>query len=189
MDSSALRTAPRIARFSLNRYKSRWGARGELQIPEIAGASGPGPKGVDRTGFHTNSTNIQGGLCSPADVSRTDQKGPDAWSGEAAAEPNPAEESGAHRVSPARSLGAPSLASRPPEGCEVVYDEDERTRLMADLTRLIRGPSVPQSARLAGLTLIGWLARRRPDETPHAIGIDEARESERRIKSARSKTR
>jgi hypothetical protein len=70
-----------------------------------------------------------------------------------------------------------------------VYDEGERTRLMADITRLIRGPAVPQNARLAGLTLIGWLARRRPSEMPHAIGIDEARESERRIKSARSKTR
>ena len=42
---------------------------------------------------------------------------------------------------------------------------------------------MPRSARLAGLTLVGWLARRRPDETPHAIGIDEARESERRIQS------
>jgi hypothetical protein len=70
-----------------------------------------------------------------------------------------------------------------------VYDEAERTRLMADLSRLLREPTMPRSARLAGLTLIGWLARRRPNESPHTIGIDEARESERRVQSARSKTR
>jgi hypothetical protein len=70
-----------------------------------------------------------------------------------------------------------------------VYDEAERTRLISDIMRLLRDPSVPRSARLAGLTLIGWLARRRPDEAPHAIGIEEARESERRIRAARSKTR
>jgi hypothetical protein len=123
-------------------------------------------------------------------VSRTEEKGAVAWAGEPGAELNSAEESGAHRISSARSVGLHSPAVQPPEGCEeVVYDEGERTRLMADITRLIRGPSVPQSARLAGLTLIGWLARRRPHESPHAIGIEEARESERRIKSARSKTR
>jgi len=60
---------------------------------------------------------------------------------------------------------------------------------MADLSRLLREPTMPRSARLAGLTLIGWLARRRPSESPHTIGIDEARESERRVQSARSKTR
>ena len=38
------------------------------------------------------------------------------------------------------------------------------------------------------MNLIGWLARRRPDEAPHALGLDEARESERRIRAAR-KTR
>ena len=70
-----------------------------------------------------------------------------------------------------------------------MYDEAERTRLMADIIRLLREPSMPRSARLAGLTLVGWLARRRPGETPHAIGIDEARESERRIRSTRAKVR
>jgi hypothetical protein len=39
------------------------------------------------------------------------------------------------------------------------------------------------------LTLIGWLARRRADEAPHSLGIDEARESERRIKASRAKAR
>ncbi|MGD0675638.1 MAG: hypothetical protein ABSC94_09485 [Polyangiaceae bacterium] len=67
--------------------------------------------------------------------------------------------------------------------------ESERTRLIADLAKLVREPSVPESMRLAGLTLIGWLARRRSDESPHAIGIEEARESERRMRAVRNKTR
>lgn len=68
-------------------------------------------------------------------------------------------------------------------------DDSERTRLITDITRLIRGSAVPEGARLAGLTLIGWLARRRLDEAPHAIGIEEARQSERRIRAARAKIR
>jgi hypothetical protein len=48
---------------------------------------------------------------------------------------------------------------------------------------------MPEGTRLAGLTLIGWLARRRPDEAPHSIGIEEARESERRVRTTRTKTR
>ncbi|MDP9034571.1 MAG: hypothetical protein M3O50_07165 [Myxococcota bacterium] len=68
-------------------------------------------------------------------------------------------------------------------------DESRRTRLIADLTRLIREPSTPEGTRVAGLSLIGWLARRRPEEAPHAIGIDEARESERRLKTVRPKAR
>jgi hypothetical protein len=68
-------------------------------------------------------------------------------------------------------------------------DEAERTRLIAILTRLIREPCVPEMTRLAGLTLIGWLARRRSEETPHALGIEEARQSERRQRSARNKSR
>jgi hypothetical protein len=70
-----------------------------------------------------------------------------------------------------------------------VADEIERTRLITDISRLIQESAVPEGARLAGLTLIGWLARRRTDEAPHAIGIDEARESERRIRAARPKMR
>jgi hypothetical protein len=64
-----------------------------------------------------------------------------------------------------------------------VHDEAERTRLIGDITRLIREPTMPENTRLAGLTLIGWLARRRAEEAPHALGIDEARESERRIRA------
>jgi len=73
-------------------------------------------------------------------------------------------------------------------GCGVA-DETERTRLIADITRLMREPAMPETTRVAGMTLIGWLARRREDESPHSIGIEEARESERRIRAARSKTR
>ncbi len=107
-------------------------------------------------------------------MSRTDEKGPGAWSLETGLTNDPGAE--AHRT-------------QPPPGCLFVYDETERTRLMADIIRLLREPSVPRSARLAGLTLVGWLARRRPDESPHAIGIDEARQSEQRLRSARSKVR
>ncbi|MGH7268915.1 MAG: hypothetical protein ACREJ3_00665 [Polyangiaceae bacterium] len=75
--------------------------------------------------------------------------------------------------------------------CDQAYlcDEGQRARLMAEIMRLIREPSMPQATRLAGLTFIGWLARRKPDEMPHAVGIEEARESERRIKASRTKTR
>ncbi len=82
-----------------------------------------------------------------------------------------------------------SIGDRPsavqPIGGLGVPDETERTRLIGDIMRLIREPAMPEATRHAGMTLIGWLARRRPDEAPHALGIDEARESERRIKAAR----
>lgn len=68
-------------------------------------------------------------------------------------------------------------------------DETERTRLIADIMRLIREPAMPEATRVAGMNLIGWLARRRETEAPHAIGIEEARESERRIRAARPKAR
>jgi hypothetical protein len=71
----------------------------------------------------------------------------------------------------------------------VHYDEVQRTRLMADIIRLIREPSMPQGTRTAGMTLVGWLARRRADEAPHAVGVEEARESERRMQTARVKPR
>jgi hypothetical protein len=47
---------------------------------------------------------------------------------------------------------------------------------------------MPETTRTAGLTLIGWLARRMPGEAPHAIGVAEARQSEQRIRAQR-KTR
>jgi hypothetical protein len=82
------------------------------------------------------------------------------------------------------------ISSAPPvSGIRTVTDEAARTRLMADITRLIHEPGMPEPTRLAGLTLIGWLARRRAHEPPHAIGIVEARESEKRLRAARSKAR
>jgi hypothetical protein len=68
-------------------------------------------------------------------------------------------------------------------------DEGERARLISDITRLIREPQMPETTRTAGLTLIGWLARRMPGEAPHAIGVAEARQSERRLRAAQRKTR
>ncbi|MBV9948742.1 MAG: PEP-CTERM sorting domain-containing protein [Myxococcales bacterium] len=74
---------------------------------------------------------------------------------------------------------------RQPLGDSRVADENERARLIADIARLIREPTVPEPTRVAGLTLIGWLARRRPEESPHAIGVSEALESERRLRAAK----
>jgi hypothetical protein len=64
-------------------------------------------------------------------------------------------------------------------------DEGERARLIGDITRLLREPHMPETTRTAGLTLIGWLARRMPGEEPHAIGVTEARQSERRVRATR----
>ncbi len=70
-----------------------------------------------------------------------------------------------------------------------VPDEGERARLISDITRLIREPQMPETTRTAGLTLIGWLARRMPGEAPHAIGVAEARQSERRLRAAQQRKR
>lgn len=72
---------------------------------------------------------------------------------------------------------------------EEVPDEGERARMISDITRLIREPHMPETTRCAGLTLIGWLARRMPGEAAHAIGVSEARQSERRIRAAQRKPR
>ena len=83
-------------------------------------------------------------------------------------------------------------ASRSGRSCaatDELPDEGERARLISDITRLIREPQMPETTRTAGLTLIGWLARRMPGEAPHAIGVAEARQSERRIRAAQRKTR
>ncbi len=42
--------------------------------------------------------------------------------------------------------------------------EEERTRLIGDIARVLRDGPVPEEARVAALTLIGWLARRMPGE-------------------------
>jgi len=68
-------------------------------------------------------------------------------------------------------------------------DETARARLIADIARLIREPTVPEGTRLAGLTLIGWLARRRPHELTHAAGVEEARKSKSHLQAVRAKAR
>jgi hypothetical protein len=68
-------------------------------------------------------------------------------------------------------------------------DETMRTRLIGDIVLLLRDTATPETARVAGLTLVGWLARRRIEETPHAAGVNEARESERRLRASRAKAR
>jgi hypothetical protein len=68
-------------------------------------------------------------------------------------------------------------------------DESDRTRLIGDISRVIREPEIPESARSAGLELIGWLARRMPGESAHSVGVEEARESQRGMRAARRKSR
>jgi len=72
-------------------------------------------------------------------------------------------------------------------GGPCVTDENDRTRLIGDISRLIREPEIPESARSAGLELIGWLARRMPGESAHAVGVEEARQSQRLMRAARRK--
>ncbi len=68
-------------------------------------------------------------------------------------------------------------------------EESDRTRLIGDLTRLIREPEVPESTRTAGLELIGWLARRMPGESAHDVGVEEAARQSERMLEARRKGR
>ncbi len=42
--------------------------------------------------------------------------------------------------------------------------EEERTRLIGEIARVLREGPVPEEARAAALTFIGWLARRMPGE-------------------------
>lgn len=70
-----------------------------------------------------------------------------------------------------------------------VADETDRARMIGDICRLIREAEIPESTRSAGLELIGWLARRMPGESAHAVGVEEARESQRLMKALRRKAR
>lgn len=72
---------------------------------------------------------------------------------------------------------------------EVLGTEEERSELISGICKLVRDPAVPESARTAGLELIGWLARRKTCERPHDLGVAEARESHARIRAVRSKLR
>jgi hypothetical protein len=84
----------------------------------------------------------------------------------------------------AANTGA-SEGSTPPK----VAGETARTRLIGDISRVIREPEIPESARTAGLELIGWLARRMPGESAHSVGVQEARESQQGMRATRRKSR
>lgn len=51
--------------------------------------------------------------------------------------------------------------------------EDARTRLIGEIASLLRSETVPDDARAAALTLIGWLARRMPGEAASTAGVRE----------------
>jgi len=53
--------------------------------------------------------------------------------------------------------------------------ERDRTRLIAELASLLHECHLPEDARCASLTLIGWLARRMPGEAASADGVEHAR--------------
>ena len=117
--------------------------------------------------FNANSTRLEKAVDSPALVSSSSRK---------------ASELSIEAIYSSRT-------GRPVNGCDELPDEGERARLISDITRLIREPQMPEGTRTAGLTLIGWLARRMPGEAPHAIGVAEARQSERRLRAAQRKPR
>lgn len=58
-----------------------------------------------------------------------------------------------------------------PQRCVGLPTEIDRVRLIGELSRILHEPEVPESMRAAGLTLIGWLARRMPGEDAHALGV------------------
>jgi hypothetical protein len=70
-----------------------------------------------------------------------------------------------------------------PEARCPLFDESERRRLMGDVVRLVGDPRLPEATRVAALALVGWLARRRVEEVPHAVGVAEARHAERRLRA------
>ena len=84
-----------------------------------------------------------------------------------------------------RSMSKAAVAS-PVGSSECPCEESaERTRLIGEITRLLTEPEMPAHTRDAGLTLIGWLARRMPGEPAHAIGVKEARASQCRLRVSR----
>lgn len=67
--------------------------------------------------------------------------------------------------------------------------ECDRTRLIAELASLLTDCDLPEDARCAGLTLIGFLARRMPGEGPSTVGVSEVREQALRCVEAGSEPR
>jgi hypothetical protein len=51
--------------------------------------------------------------------------------------------------------------------------EEERTRLIGEIARVLREDPITEEARCAGLTFIGWLARRMPGEPVSLAGVNE----------------
>jgi len=51
--------------------------------------------------------------------------------------------------------------------------EEDRTRLIGEIARVLRDGSVPDDARAGALTFIGWLARRMPGEAVSTAGVSE----------------
>ena len=103
----------------------------------------------------------------------TDSQGPD---------PEASDSEDSAPVSAVRVLGLCATFAISEAGCPRVA-ESERRRLIGEILRVMTNSPLPEATRVAGLTLMGWLARRRRDEEPHAIGIPEARESERRCRA------
>jgi hypothetical protein len=65
--------------------------------------------------------------------------------------------------------------------------EEDRTRLIGEIANLLRDASVPEEARAAGLTLIGWLARRMPGEVACQNGVKETLRRAGVLPAARSR--
>ena len=78
------------------------------------------------------------------------------------------------------SCSSPRWPARAVKACAIT-DQQHRVRLINDISKLLHDPCVPDSAKAAGLTLIGWLARRQPGEDAHGYGVAEAQ----RARSAR----
>jgi hypothetical protein len=69
------------------------------------------------------------------------------------------------------------------QGSRDMSVDPDRARLIAELASLVQSGQMPEDARSAGLTLIGWLARRMPGEGPHTscctAMLERARSGER----------
>lgn len=64
--------------------------------------------------------------------------------------------------------------------------ECDRTKLIAELASLLRDCELPDEARAAGLTLIGFLARRMPGEEASNYGVAEVRAAFARCEARRA---
>lgn len=70
------------------------------------------------------------------------------------------------------TLEQQAFSRQAPHAAEVPTEID-RVRLIAELSCILRDPTVPEATRCAGLTLVGWLARRMPGEPAHTLGCEE----------------